>query len=113
MDELPRQKSVALYRGWRGKLKKRNAQFIVISTAGEPGAEFEEQRDKYRQMAAEVEREECFTRAVGETFVLHDWSVPEDGDSDDLELVAKANPLKAVTIETLRDERHPPHWNFH
>jgi phage terminase large subunit-like protein len=111
IDELHRQKSLGLYRTWRGKLKKRGAQMIVISTAGEPGGEFEEQRDRYRQMAAEVEREQCFTRSVGETFVMHDWSLPQDGDSDDLELVVAANPLKAVSIETLREERESPDWN--
>jgi phage terminase large subunit-like protein len=112
IDELHRHKSLELYRTWRGKLKKRNAQIIVISTAGEPGGEFEQQRDRMRQMAQEVEREEVFTRAVGDAFVLHDWSVPEDGDSDDLGLVARANPLSSVTVATLRDERESPDWNL-
>ena len=31
-----------LYRTWRGKLDKRGGQIVVISTAGEPGGEFEE-----------------------------------------------------------------------
>src|SRR6266566_20349 len=57
IDELHRHKSLELYRTWRGKLKKRNAQIIVISTAGEPGGEFEQQRDRMRQMAQDVERE--------------------------------------------------------
>ena len=95
-------RSLELYRTWRGKLRKRGAQMIVISTAGEPGGEFEEQRDRMRQMAGEVEREETFTRAVGDAFVLHDWAVPENGDCDDLQLVAKANPLSAVTVASLR-----------
>jgi phage terminase large subunit-like protein len=112
IDELHRHKSLELYRTWRGKLKKRDAQIIVISTAGEPGGEFELQRDLMRQMAQEVEREETFARAVGESFVLHDWSVPEDGDADDLELVARANPLSSVTAESLREERESPDWNL-
>jgi phage terminase large subunit-like protein len=111
IDELHRQKDLGLYRTWRGKLKKRNAQMIVISTAGEPGSQFEEQRERMRQMAQEVERGETFTRAIGDSFVLHDWSVAEDGDSDDLELVARANPLSAVTVATLRAERESPDWN--
>src|SRR6266550_4356910 len=112
IDELHRHKSLEFYRTWRGKLKKRNAQIIVISTAGEPGGEFEQQRDRMRQMAQEVEREEVFTRAIGDAFVLHDWSVPEDGDSDDLELVSRANPLSSVTVDRLRDERESPDWNL-
>ena len=112
VDELHRHKDLALYRTWRGKLKKRNGQMIVISTAGEPGSEFEQNRDRMRQNAEETEREETFTRSVGESHVLHDWSVPEDGDADDLELVAKANPLSLITAETLREERESPDWNF-
>jgi hypothetical protein len=49
---------------------------------------------------------------VGPSFVLHDWAVPEDGDADDLKLVARANPLKAVTVATLREERESPDWNL-
>jgi phage terminase large subunit-like protein len=112
VDELHRHKDLELYRTWRGKLKKRNGQLIVISTAGEPGAEFEEQRERMRQMAQEVERGETFTRAIGDSFVLHDWSVPEDGDSDDLALVARANPLSAVDVDVLREERESPDWNL-
>jgi phage terminase large subunit-like protein len=112
VDELHRHKDLELYRTWRGKLKKRRGQLIVISTAGEPGGEFEEQRERMRQMADELEREETFTRARGASFVLHDWSVPEDGDADDLELVAKANPLSAVTVSVLREERESPDWNL-
>ena len=39
IDELHRLRDLGLYRLWLGKMKKRNAQMIVISTAGEPGGE--------------------------------------------------------------------------
>jgi hypothetical protein len=112
IDELHRHKSLELYRTWRGKLKKRDAQLLVISTAGEPGGEFEQQRERMRQMSDEMERDETFTRAKGPSFVLHDWSLPEDGDCDDLELVARANPLSSVTVGSLREERDSPDWNL-
>ena len=69
IDELHRHKNLELYRTWRGKLKKRAGQLVVISTAGEPGAEFEEQRERMRQMATDVHRDETFLRAGGESFV--------------------------------------------
>ena len=112
IDELHRHKTLELYRTWRGKLKKRRGQLLVISTAGEPGGEFEEQRDRMRQMAGDVVRDGPFARAVGDSYVLHDWAVPEDGDVDDLELVARANPLGSITAESLREERESPDWNL-
>ena len=88
VDELHRHKDLGLYRTWRGKLRKRNAQMVVISTAGEPGAEFEEQRERMRQMAGGRACRDIHSGGRRE-FVLHDWSVvPEDGDHDDLALVA-------------------------
>jgi phage terminase large subunit-like protein len=44
LDELHRHRDLKLYETWKGKLKKRDAQIIVISTAGEVGSEFEEER---------------------------------------------------------------------
>ena len=44
LDELHRHKNLSLYRTWQGKLWKRQAQLIVISTAGEAGSEFEDER---------------------------------------------------------------------
>jgi phage terminase large subunit-like protein len=109
-----------LYETWKGKLKKRDAQIIVISTAGEVGSEFEEERERLRQEATRVEQVGCFTRA--ETWldgrplsVIHDYALPEDGDINDLELVKEANPASSVTVETLREKRamvrNDQHWS--
>jgi phage terminase large subunit-like protein len=49
LDELHRHDDLTLYRLWKGKLRKRRAQILTISTAGEPGTEFEENRDRIRQ----------------------------------------------------------------
>ena len=40
---------MGLYRDWQGKLGKRDGQIVTISTAGEPGSEFEQARDTIRQ----------------------------------------------------------------
>jgi hypothetical protein len=115
IDELHRQRNLALYRTWRGKLTKTGAILIVISTAGEPGGEFEETRERIRQMATETDRHGCHLRAAAEGIVLHEWAVPENGDTENLELVKAANPLRALTLEKLRAKHDDPtmthsHW---
>lgn len=98
-----------------GKLRKRGGQIIVISTAGEPGGEFEETRKQMRTQAPVIERRETFVRAAADTWVLHDWALPEDGDPEDLGLVERANPLSHVTRESLEEKFALPgmtmaHW---
>lgn len=112
IDELHRHKNLSLYRTWVGKLQKRGGQLLTISTAGEPGSEFEEVREKIRQ-AGELERDGAFLRVVaGDRLVLHEWAVPEDGDVDDLEVVKSANPFSRITIESLRAKRDSPTFNL-
>jgi phage terminase large subunit-like protein len=115
LDELHRHRDLRLYRTWRGKLLKRNGQLATISTAGEPGGEFEETRDRIRQTAAELERDNTFVRAVSGTVVMHEYAVPEDGDVEDMDLVKAANPFSGVTVAALREKRDSPtmtiqHW---
>jgi phage terminase large subunit-like protein len=112
IDEPHRQKDLSLYRTWRGKLGKRQGQMMAISTAGEPGTEFEQVRQHMRGLAGAV-TSGCHLRSVEGGMVLHDWSVPTDGDVEDLELVAQANPLSSV--EALAEKRATPtmtdaHW---
>jgi phage terminase large subunit-like protein len=117
IDELHRHRDLKLYRTWRGKLEKRDAQLVAISTAGEPGGEFEETRDRVRREATSVEefRGGCHVRAAGEDMVLHDFAVPSVSDAEDMEVVARANPRSAVTAERLARKRASPtmtreHW---
>lgn len=115
IDELHRQRDLKLYRTWRGKLGKRQAQIAALSTAGAPGEEFEVTRERIRQTATETHRDGCFLRAVSGGVVLHEWAVPEDGDVEDLELVKRANPFDGVTDELLAEKRSSPtmtleHW---
>ena len=115
LDELHRHRSLDLYETWRGKLNKRAAQLVAISTAGEPGSEFEVARENIRERL-ELKREgRTFIRAASEELVLHEYAVPENGNVEDLELVAEANPASFVTVALLRKQRRTPtltldHW---
>jgi phage terminase large subunit-like protein len=115
IDELHRHKSLDLYRTWAGKLEKERAVLVVISTAGEPGSEFEELREQMRQTATSTSVDGCFGRYVGPASVLHEYAVPEAGDMNDLELVKAANPSSRITVATLTAKRSRPsfslpHW---
>jgi phage terminase large subunit-like protein len=115
LDELHRHRNLRLYRTWRGKLLKRAGQIVTISTAGEPGGEFEDTRANIRQMAEDVQVDGCHTRAVGDDIVLHDWAVPKTEFAQDMEIVADANPLRSLTPAVLRKKRDSPtmtdeHW---
>jgi hypothetical protein len=115
IDELHRHRDMSLYRTWAGKLLKRKGQIIAISTAGEPGSEFENTREKIRQTAPSLERAETFLRAKSTRMVLHEWAVPEDGDVEDMGLVKRANPFSGLTAAALEDKFDSPtmtygHW---
>jgi len=115
IDEPHRARNLALVRTWRGKLAKRGGQLGLLSTAGEPGTEFEDARARSIADAIEVTVDGCHTRARGENSVIHDWSVPSTGDVEDLALVKAANPLSTITEESLRKKRSSPtmtetHW---
>ena len=115
VDELHRHRSMDLYETWTGKLDKRGAQILVISTAGEPASEFELTRERLRQTADRVERRPGVTIAVADEFVLHDWALSEDGDPEDCGLVKEANPFSGITVDSLdRKRKSPtmslPHW---
>ena len=116
LDELGNHRNMKLYRVWRGKLVKRpGAQLMAISTAGEPGTEFEEARDRILREAKNVTRKGAHIRAEGKGLVLHDWAVRDREKVDDLKEVAKANPLRSITVPVLREKHDsqtmsPSHW---
>lgn len=114
LDELHRHKDLALHRTWAGKLNKRGAQMIVISTAGEPGHDFEVTREKIKTEALEKTEKGSFSRYATERIVLHDWAVRNDA-IDDVQAVKAANPLKAITPASLISKQQDPamteaHW---
>jgi phage terminase large subunit-like protein len=115
LDELHRHRNLRLYRTWRGKLLKRGGQIVTISTAGEPGGEFEDTRSHIRMTADDVRVDGCHTRAAGDDIVLHDWAVPKVDQAEDFDVVAQANPLESLTAAVLRKKRESPtmtreHW---
>ena len=115
LDELHRHRDLGLYRTWRGKLEKRGGQIVAISTAGEPGSEFEATRERIRQQATQITRTGSHVRAASDRLVLHEWAVPEGGDVEDMALVKTANPLKAITVPILAAKFASPtmtlaHW---
>ena len=116
IDEVHRHRSLELFRTWRGKNQKRpGGQFVSISTAGEPGSEFEDLRQRDRTEAPEVTVSDRHTRAAAPGMILHDWALRPDDDVEDLELVKRANPLSTVTVESLAAKRVSPsmtvaHW---
>lgn len=115
IDELHRHRDLKLYRTWVGKLDKRDGQVVVISTAGEPGGEFEETISSARATGKATETRDGHERIVAEDMVLHRWAVPENGNIEDLEVVKAANPFSGVTTESLKRKRRRPsmttaHW---
>jgi phage terminase large subunit-like protein len=114
-DELHRHRSMRLYRTWYGKHEKRDMQIVAISTAGEPGSEFEIARERQRTEATEITVEDRHTRAASENMILHDFALKPDDDVEDLELVARANPFSGITAAKLARKRASPsmtvgHW---
>jgi hypothetical protein len=63
-DELHRSR-LGVYRTWQGKLRKRGAQLVTISTAGELASEFNANRDRIRDQAARGRRARGGTRYYG------------------------------------------------
>jgi phage terminase large subunit-like protein len=114
-DELHRHRDLGLYRTWAGKLLKRGGQIVTISTAGEPGSEFEQTRERIRQEATQVQRDGSFIRAASQRIVLHEWSVSDKADVEDMRVGKSANPFSGVTIEDLQSKFDSPtmtmnHW---
>lgn len=112
VDEPHRAKDMSLYRLWKGKLGKRGASIWTLSTAGEPGSEFELMREKIRNQAEERDYDGCHLRAVGNNLVYHEWMVPKIDQARDLEVVKQANPFSGITLETLRDKLESPTLDF-
>lgn len=115
-EELHRHRDLSLYRTWSGKLGKRDGQLVAISTAGEPGSDFELAREQIRQTATRIDRLPTGgTRYVSGTVVLHEYAVPEDSDVTDMAVVKRANPFSRITEASLAAKFARPtmtlaHW---
>ena len=107
-DELHRWPDLRLYRLWKGKLNKRGGQIVGISTAGEPGGEFEEQRDAIRNQAPEKERFGSRLRSTGANITMNEWQVRDPTLISNMEAVKEANPLSTITIKGLGEDFESP-----
>jgi phage terminase large subunit-like protein len=115
LDELHRHRDMRLYRTWRGKVHKRGGMVGAISTAGEPGTEFEDARARMLAGGVDVAVDGFHTRAATADAVIHDWSVPRTADVNDIAVAKAANPLAAITVSDLEKKRQSPamtetHW---
>lgn len=115
LDEGHLHPDLRLYRTWKGKYRKRRGPVIGISTAGDPSSQFEELRGKVLK-EGEITRDEGeYKRAVYKGTVFHDWAVRDRNQVEDMEAVARANPLEMITAVDLAEkfdepEMTPEHW---
>jgi len=115
LDELHRHRNLDLYRTWQGKLGKRGGQIVTISTAGEPGGEFEEMRASLLRADGERTDDGPHVRVQSNGLVLHDWAVRDRSQAEDMEVVAAANPRSTMTPAALAKKHDSPtmsdaHW---
>lgn len=115
VDELHRHRSLELYETWRGKLGKRGAKLVTISTGGEAGTEFEETRDRIRRETPAMYRRPGFCRYRSDRLLLHEFKLEDGADPADMEAVKRCSPLPSITVESLTAKRGSPtmsqaHW---
>jgi phage terminase large subunit-like protein len=108
LDELHRHEDLRLYRLWKGKLRKRGAQILTISTAGEPGTEFEDTRDRIRNDASARRRRGGRLIATGNGLVMHEFKLEDAKDAKNMRKVKAVNPLSSITAAGLREEFDSP-----
>lgn len=118
LDEGHLHPNLRLYRVWKGKYRKRKGPIMGISTAGEPGSEFEELRAKLLkngEVTRTAGKKGQYIRAILGDTVLHDWGVRDAADAKDMKVVAAANPLKDISAQELQEKHDEPemtdeHW---
>jgi phage terminase large subunit-like protein len=109
-DEGHRWPSLQPYRLWKGKLGKRHdlkhggGQIVMTSTAGEPGGEFEEQREAIRSAAIAHTIEGCHGHYQASGIVMNEWRLTDPRDATNMAKVKDTNPFSAITEETLTKE---------
>jgi phage terminase large subunit-like protein len=112
IDEPHRHKDMSLYRLWKGKLRKRGGQIGLISTAGEPGHEFEETREQIRNRSTERLRRGAYLRAEFPGGVMHEYMVRDPRRVMDMAAVKEANPFSGVSIASLTEDFSSPTTNM-
>jgi phage terminase large subunit-like protein len=115
IEEAHRHRDLSLYRTWAGKLLKRDGQIATLSTAGEPGTDFERTRTRIHETADMVTRKGSYAHIRAGRIALHEWAVPETADPADMAVVKAANPFSGITKELLTEKFATPtmtldHW---
>lgn len=110
VDELHRHPSGDLYGVFRDGLDGRDGRMVTMSTAG---LNEDSPLGKLREAAQKLEtfeRKGAYSSARTDdgSFVLHEWSLSDEDDRDDLRLVKKANPASWQTIDKLRRRKESP-----
>ena len=108
VDELHRHPSGDLYGVFRDGLDGRNGRMVTMSTAGlKEDSALGELRKRAEKLDS-YKRKGAYVHAETEGFVLHEWSLTEEDDRNDLELVKAANPASWQTVEKLRKRKLSP-----
>lgn len=103
-DEGHRHDNLDLYRLWVGKLRKRQGQMLMGSTAGEPGSEFEDTLAEIRTRSTERKKlSEGHVRYSGKGVTLLEWKVQKRANATNMKVVKLANPLSTITEIDLRE----------
>jgi hypothetical protein len=103
IDEGHRMRDLGLYRLWKGKLEKRHGRIVMISTAGEPGKDFEKTRRALKTTARRLTAGWPVLRSVrvGRRRCCTTIPCRAPRSSSDLEAVKEANPLSKITVSSL------------
>jgi phage terminase large subunit-like protein len=114
LEELHRHPDLRLYRTWHGKIEKRGGQVVAISTAGEPGGEYENVKASVLKRGR-LRRRGAHTVARTKELVLHQHALADGDDVHDLKRVKHANPFSGVTLAGLKRKHDSPtmlesHW---
>lgn len=113
LDEMHALPGLGLYRVLAGKLGKRpGAQFIGISTAGEPDSEYELMWAAMLSSPTAKKRGPRVTRVSGPEHVAWCWALEKTDDPDDMEVVKLAQPSPRITPATLQTKRDLPGWEL-
>lgn len=111
-DELHRHPDMGLWRLWKGKSRKRHAVGVGISTAGAPGEEFEEARDKVREGCRLIRKQHGGTLYRGSHMAMWEYRLADPEKASDPVAVAAVNPLSLVTADVMAEELESPTLDF-
>jgi len=110
VDELHRARSTELYGVFRDGLGPREGQMLAISVAGDhEGSPLGVMRSTARKLPDVVRRNGyTYARTRDGAFVLHEWSLEDGDDREDMRVVKRVNPASWQTLDRLRERHDSP-----